>query len=91
MGATPREEVMRHYVEEETEGLNFSEYGTDLTDLPTFLQKPVSPNEINKAISRLLNTKLHLVQILFCFFLRQRLDLSYSKCTLLTKKAHFDV
>ena len=56
MSATPREEVMRHY-EEETEGLNFSEYGTDLTDLPTILQKPVSPNEINKAISRLLNTK----------------------------------
>ncbi len=48
---------MRHYEEEETEGLNFSEYGTDLTDLPTILQKPVSPNEINKAISRLLNTK----------------------------------
>lgn len=56
MSATPREEVMKHY-EEETEGLNFSEYGTDLTDLPTILQKPVSPNEINKAISRLLNTK----------------------------------
>lgn len=56
MSATPREEVMRQY-EEETEELNFSEYGTDLTDLPTILQKPVSPNEINKAISRLLNTK----------------------------------
>ncbi len=53
MTATAREEVMKQY-EEETEGLNYSEYGTDLTDLPTILQKPVSPTEINNAISRLL-------------------------------------
>ncbi len=53
MTAMARETVMRQY-EEETEGLDFSEAGSNLTDLPAILQKPVSPAEINRVICRLL-------------------------------------
>ncbi len=56
MTAASRETVMHQY-EEETEGLNFSEAGSHLTDLPTILQKPISPEEINRTIIRMLENK----------------------------------
>ncbi len=53
MTAVPSETVMKQY-EEETEELNYSEKASDLTDLPLILQKPLSLEEINRAISKLL-------------------------------------
>ncbi len=56
MTAVSRETVMHQY-EEETEDLDFSEAGSYLTDLPTILQKPIPPEEINRTIIRVLGNK----------------------------------
>lgn len=50
--AVSRDIVVEQY-EEETEGYNFSEQGADLMSLPVIIQKPVTPQQLNRAIFRL--------------------------------------
>lgn len=54
--ATSRDIVMSQY-EEETEGLDFSDSGVNLMEVPLILQKPVSPEEINRVIHREVSKK----------------------------------
>lgn len=49
--ATSRDVIMSQY-EEETEGLDYTDSGVNLLELPLIVQKPVSPMEINRAIHR---------------------------------------
>ncbi len=51
--AVSRDVVLDQY-EEETEGSNFSDRSVDLMSLPVIIQKPVSPQELNRAIFRLI-------------------------------------
>ncbi|MCD8339132.1 MAG: hybrid sensor histidine kinase/response regulator [Burkholderiales bacterium] len=62
MTAVPSEIVMRQY-EEETEELNYSETTSNLTDLPMILQKPITLEEINRDIYKLLQTGPELKEV----------------------------
>lgn len=54
--AVSRDVVVEQY-EEETDGLDFSEKRSDIMQLPVIMQKPVTPAEINRVLSRLLGVK----------------------------------